>query len=505
MDFLAPIGLQFSEPLSLAVLQPILPELGLTLLALIVLGIDMVTPEERRGGIGVITAVGVGVILVVNLLVGGPTSDELSEQLVLGGMVRHDTLALIFKTMVLLAAGLTALVSVGLKRIGRQGEYYAIILVATLGMTLMSAAADLIMVFVALETTSIALYILAGILRDDDRSAEAGLKYFLFGAFTSSIMLYGLSLLFGFTGKTNLYELAEPLSEIFSSGAEGSFAVALSLVLILVGFGFKVAAVPFHFWTPDVYQGAPTPITGFISTASKAASFALLMRVFLAAFPGLESQWTALFAVMAAVTMTVGNVLALPQRNIKRLLAYSSIAQAGYVLIGVATVSDLGSAAVTFYLFMYVLTNIAAFAVVALFSEATGSEEIADLAGLSRRSPYVALAMVVALLSLAGIPPLAGFFGKFFLFLAAVEAGMVWLAIVGVLNAIVGLYYYLTVIKVMYVDRAEDESPIGVPMAQTVTLLVTSIGVVVMGTFSAPWFNWAVKAAAGLDVTVVLP
>lgn len=489
----------------MAAVQPILAEIGLTLLIFVILAIDMayVNDEERRKNIGWVAAIGVLIILVVMVLFGRPTGSNLSEQLVLGGMLRHDTLAFIFKTMILIASALTAMMSINAKKIGRQGEYYAILLVATLGMTLMSAASDLIMVFVSLETTSIALYVLAGILRDD-RSSESGLKYFLFGAFTSSIMLYGLSLLFGFTGQTNLYALAEPLREVLDGGPGGAFAIMLSLVLILVGFGFKVAAVPFHFWTPDVYQGAPTPITAFISTASKAASFVLLLRVFLAVFPAMQTEWTTLVAVMAAVTMTLGNVLALPQRNIKRMLAYSSIAQAGYVLIGVVAVSDLGAAAVTFYMFMYMLTNIAAFAVVILFSEATGSEEIADLAGLSRRSPRMALAMVVALLSLAGIPPLAGFFGKFFLFSAAVQADMVWLAIIGVLNSILALYYYLMVIKVMYVDRSEDESPIAVPFARAVTLVITSVGIVVMGTVSAPWFNWALAAANELDVPSVL-
>lgn len=498
--------MEFTEPVSLSVLLAIVPEIGLTILALIVLTIDMTTPEERRGGIGLVAAVGVAVILVANLLLGGPRASDLEGQLVLGGMLRHDTLALIFRTMVLLAGALTCLISVGLEKVGRQGEYYVIILVATLGMSLMSAAADLIMVYLGLETTSISLYVLAGFIRDDERSSESGLKYFLFGAFTSSIMLYGLSLLYGFAGQTNIYALAGPLAERLSEGAQGTFALILSLVLIIVGFGFKVAAVPFHFWTPDVYQGAPTPITAFISTASKAASFALLLRVFLAVFPSaMQPQWTALVAAMAAATMTLGNVLALPQRNIKRLLAYSSIAQAGYALIGVVAISDLGAAAVTFYMFMYVLTNIGAFTVIVLFSRATGSEDIADYAGLSRRSPYLALALVVALLSLAGIPPLAGFMGKFYLFSAAVQANMVWLAIVGVLNAIVALYYYLTVIKIMYVDSSDDDSPIQVPRAHAFTLVVTSVGVLLMGTIpSVPWFEWAVTAASGLGLPGVM-
>lgn len=499
--------MDFTQPVTLAsALLPIVPEIGLTLLAIIILAIDMLTPEERRANIGIVATVGVVVILLVNLLLSQlvPPAGDLEGQLALGGMLRHDGLALIFRTMVLLAAALTCLMSVDLEKIGRQGEYYAIVVVAALGMSLMSAAADLIMVFLGLETTSISLYILAGFMRDDDKSSESGLKYFLFGAFTSVIMLYGLSLLYGFTGETNIYALAGPLSERMAGGEEGVFALILALVLVIVGFGFKVAAVPFHFWTPDVYQGAPTPVTAFISTASKAASFALLLRVFLAVFPSMQDQWTALVAAIAAATMTLGNVLALPQRNIKRLLAYSSIAQAGYALVGVVAISDLGAASVAFYMFMYVLTNIGAFTVVVLFSRATGSDDIADYAGLSRRSPSLALAMVVSLLSLGGIPPLAGFFGKFFLFSAAIQADMVWLAVVGVLNAIVALYYYLTVIKIMYVDKPADETAIAVPRPHAVTLVVTSLGVILMGTLSTPWFNWAVTAASGLGLPGVL-
>lgn len=493
-----------STPTFLEVVLPLIPEIGLTLLALVILLLELGLKEERRENLGIITAVGVAIILALTFTLGKPTGVTLEEQLVLGGMLRHDLFSLIFRVMILIAAALTSLISVGYKNVGNKGEYFAILLVAAIGMSLMSSAADLIMVFLGLETTSIALYVLAGFLRDDDKSSEAGMKYFLFGAFTSAIMLYGLSLLYGFTGQTNIYALSDALGALAGSGAEGSFAVILSVVMIMVGFGFKVSAVPFHFWTPDVYQGAPTPITAFISTASKAASFALLLRVFVAVFPVTNIPWTALLAAMSAVTMTVGNVLALPQRNIKRLLAYSSIAQAGYTLMGVVAINDLGASAVAFYMFMYVLTNIGAFGVVILFSRATGSDDIADYAGLSRRSPFLALAMVVALLSLAGIPPLGGFFGKFFLFSAAVRAGMVWLAILGVLNAIVALYYYLTVIKIMWVDPATGDETIGVPRSHALALIVASVGVVVMGVFATPWFNWGIEAAASLNLPGVL-
>jgi NADH-quinone oxidoreductase subunit N len=335
------------------------------------------------------------------------------------------------------------------------------------------------------------------------------MKYFLFGSFASAILLYGFSLLYGFTGQTSITAIAEFLgSEQFSTNI---VPVLISMVLIVVGFAFKIGAAPFHFWTPDVYEGAPTPVTAFLSVASKAASFAVIARFFIAVFPEglvLNGQeiagfWVQLASVLAVVSMTLGNVVALAQKNIKRLLAYSSIAQAGYTLIGIAALSAGGQnsiAAIGFYMFMYTFTNLLAFAVVIVFSEATGSENIADLAGLSRRNPWLALTMTIALLSLAGVPPAAGFFGKFFLFEAAVDAGLVWLAIVGVLNAIVALYYYLIVVKIMYVDHGQFEQQV-IPVAQPYvwTLAITTLAVLLLGTFAAqPIFDWASQGAAML-------
>ncbi len=493
-------------------LPSIAPEVGLTILAIVVLFLEMYLPESQRRGIAYVTAIGLGLLAITPIIWSPPSpeSPQYAENLLYwGGMIRHDVLSQIFKVMVLLGASITALMSVDVKGVGNKGEYYLIIIVSTLGACLLSASADLIMLFLALETLSIPLYVLAAFKRNDVRSSESGMKYFLFGSFASAIMLYGLSLLYGFTGQTNLYFIASFLG---SSGfADLPVPVLGAMVLVVVGFGFKISAVPFHFWTPDVYEGAPTPVTAYLSVASKAASFALLVRFFIAVFPVdlvvgdqvIQGFWVNLMAVLATISMTLGNVLALPQRNIKRLLAYSSIAQAGYTLIGVAAIqsqTEQGVAAVGFYLFMYTFTNLLAFAVVILFSESTGSETIADLAGLNRRSPWLALTMTIALLSLAGIPPAAGFFGKFFLFNAAVEANLTWLAIVGVLNAIVALYYYLIVIKVMYVDRSEDEDkPIPMSMPYVWVLGVTTVMVILLGTVGAQVvFNWAAEGARSL-------
>ncbi len=491
----------------------IVPEIGLTIVAVIVLALDLYLPESQRRIIAIVTGVGLLATALLYFLLFGPTLHPQNAGLFWGGTMRHDTLSEIFKIMVLAAGAITALMTIDVSGLARKGEFYLVIVVSTLGASLMSGAADLIMVFLALETTTIPLYILAAFNRKDGRSSESGMKYFLYGSFASANLLYGLSLLYGFTGQTNLYAIAE----YFSSAAFSANAapVLIAIALIIAGFGFKISAAPFHFWTPDVYEGAPTPVVAFLSVASKAGSFALLVRFFLAVFPGsvvingqeIQGFWTQLAAVLAIISMTLGNVVALVQKNIKRLLAYSSIAQAGYTLIGVAALQATSTAgqeqavaAIAFYMFMYTFTNLLAFGVIILFSEATGSETIADLAGLSRRSPMLALAMTIALLSLAGVPPAAGFFGKFFLFQAAVQANLVGLAIFAVLNSIVALYYYLVVIKVMYVDRGKDEDqPIRVSQTYVWVLGVTALVVILLGTFFAtPIFEWATRGAASL-------
>jgi NADH-quinone oxidoreductase subunit N len=368
-----------------------------------------------------------------------------------------------------------------------------------MGMCLMASSADLVMLYLAIETTSIPLYVLAGFLVDDKASTEAGFKYLLFGALTSAIMLYGFSLLFGFTGTTDLYKLAGLLP-----AGPGALILALGMIfLLLVGIGFKASLVPFHFWAPDVYQGAPTPVAGFLSTASKAAGFAVLLRLFIAAFPASAPSWTSILAVLAVITMTVGNLLALPQTNIKRLLAYSSIAHAGYAMIGVVAYSTLGAASAVFYLMAYILTNLLAFGSVMAVGRVIGSDEIKDYAGLSRRSPGLGIAMLVAFLSLAGMPPFGGFVAKVFVFAAAIQnPALIWLAVVGILNSIVGLYYYLNVLKSVYLFRmegeAEDQHPIALTRPYTIALVVLALGVLLIGTLFAPWFNLSNLAALNL-------
>lgn len=472
------------EPMAFtpSMLLAILPEIGLVVLAALVLVLDLVWRGPIRRTMGWVTAAGLMVVLVLAVLFARPGADA---QLIFGGMLRLDGTAFVFRLVFLLGAALTALFMADHSPEGQHGEFYTLMIVATLGMNLMASSADLIMLYLAIETTSLPLYVLAGSMTRDPNSTEAGIKYFLFGALTSAIMLYGFSLLYGFSGTTSLYAMAGQFQT-------NNVWVLAAIVLILVGFGFKVSAVPFHFWAPDVYQGAPTPVAGFLSTASKAAGFAVLMRVMAAAFPSLSVSWTTLVAILSAASMIVGNVLALVQKNIKRLLAYSSIAQAGYILLGVAAASDFGYAGATFYLLSYLVTNLAAFGIVALVGRSLGSDELVAYTGLHRRSPGLAMALLVAMLSLGGIPPLSGFVGKLLVIGAAVQSGAIWLAFIAVVTSVVGLFYYLTVIKITFVGKpAETGASLRVTAPWRLALLVCMVGIVFLGTVFGPWYTLA--------------
>lgn len=480
-----------------ATFLPILPEILLLVLALLVLALDAGLPKEQHRNLGWVTAAGAGMIMLVSLT-GAP--DE-KATLIWGEMLRHDWLAFIFKLLFTFGAGITALLAMDYKGLAERGEFYALLLISTLGMNLMVSSADLVMLYLAIETTSIPLYILAGFLLNDDRSTEAGFKYLLFGAMTSSVMLYGFSLLYGFSGTTSLYRIADGLSQ----NAVLTTPLLGSLLLILVGFGFKISAVPFHFWAPDVYQGAPTPVAGFLSTASKAAGFMVLMRFLITVapqqiFPQPSVYASSVLMALSITTMTLGNLVALAQTNVKRLLAYSSIAHAGYALIGIVVGSELGLTSTIFYMVAYLVTNLAAFGVVTAYGQVVGSDEYTAYYGMSRRSPYLALAMLVAFLSLAGMPPLGGFIAKVFVFAAAVQStNLIWLAVIGVLNSIVGLYYYLTLLKYVYLYRSDnDEQPASVSTPNKLALVVLTIGILVIGILFGPWFTWASMAARAI-------
>lgn len=484
------MSIQTFEPTTLLA---ILPEILLVVLAGLILTFDVIWKPENKRNLGWLTAGGLLVVMVVSLIFASPQD---TGRLIFGGMIRQDWLSFAFILLFMFAAAITALFAMDLKVIGQKGEFYLLMLISTLGMSLMASAADIIMLYLAIETTSIPMYILAGFMTRDDKSTESGFKYLLFGAAASSIMLYGFSLLYGFSGQTNIYQIA--LS--FYNVEFPKIAVIGSLLLIFVGFAFKISAFPFHFWAPDVYEGAPTPIAGFLSTASKAAGFVVVLRVLVAIFtPSATPDWINMLSIVSVLTMTVGNVLALVQTNIKRLLAFSSIAHAGYILIGVVALSQLGLTSVVFYLIAYLITNLAAFGIVMTFSQVVGSDEISAYSGLSRRKPWLALAMLVAFLSLAGMPPLAGFMAKIFVFAAAVKVGLVWLAFLGVLNSIVGLYYYLTVLKYVYLFRSDDEGqPLAISRPYSIALTILIVGIILVGTLFGPWFNLSTQIASSL-------
>ena len=476
----------------------ILPEILILLVGMLLLVIEPFWKEEQRRNVGWLTAGGLFLSMVISLLFGQPGEPTTT----LGGMVRFDWLGFFFKQLFMFAGAATALLLMDNENVGRRGEAYLLLLASLIGMNLMAVSADLVMLYLAIETTSIPLYVLSGFMLADEKSTEAGFKYLLFGALTSTIMLYGFSLIFGFAGTTDIYQLAQ----MFTTGNLSPTVAFGILALILVGLGFKVSVVPFHFWAPDVYEGAPTPVAGFLSTASKAAGFAVLVRLFFVIFPDpqldLARGWAMTLAVIAAITMTVGNLLALPQTNIKRLIAFSSVAHAGYALIGVVALSQLGAASVVFYLAAYIATNLLAFGIVMAFSRVTGLEDLKDYAGMSRRSPWLALMMLSAFLSLAGMPPFAGFVAKVFVFAAGIQAGYVWLVIIGILNSIIGVYYYLNAMKYVYLYRmpGEDEENHPLPMTRpyAIALAVLTIGVILIGTIFAPWFSWSDAAALNL-------
>jgi NADH-quinone oxidoreductase subunit N len=478
--------------IDLASIRAITPQLGLFLLGVVVFILDLVWKGDQRKRLSGITAAGLVLVGAASAIWGIPSADG---SLVFGGMLRHDWLAFAFTLVFLFGGTITALLARNDEGTGKRGEFYLLMIISILGMTLMAGSADLILLFLAIETTSIPLYVLAGFQRKNAASVEAGFKYLLYGSLTSALMLYGFSLLYGFTGTTQMAGIMEQLR----LGSLPVITISGVMVLILVGIGFKISAVPFHFWAPDVYQGAPSQVSGFLSTASKAAGFSVLLRLFMTALLPNAAVWFILIAVLSAASMTFGNLQAINQKNIKRLLAYSSIAQAGYVLVGVAAISELGVSAVVFYLMAYLVTNLAAFGIVTVIGRKLGSDEISAYAGLSRRSPELALGLLAAFLSLAGIPPFAGFVGKVLLFTSAMQAHLAWLVGIGIINSIIGLYYYLVVLKVAYLDRSEgDEQPLRLEWSAKTAVILCLAGVVLAGILFGPLFELTRAAAAGI-------
>jgi NADH-quinone oxidoreductase subunit N len=456
---------------------PLVPELVLIAFAIIALAADLT--RSGRGSSFWLSCLGVFAAAAACIYWAQPGES-------FGGSFVRDAFTLGIDLIALLIAFMTLLVSreyVWIKRI-ECGEYYSLILFATAGMMLMAGAGDMVIVFLGIEILSVASYALAGLLRGNALSNESSLKYLLLGAMSSAFLLYGMASIYGLTGSTNLKEIAAVLPGALSASP---FLGYIGIGMLIVGFGFKVAAVPFHMWTPDVYEGAPTSVTAFFTAGPKAAAFAAAIRVFVVGLGGVTDQWTGVIAVLAILTMTVGNIGALAQSEIKRMLAYSSVAHAGYLLIGLAVPGALGLSAIVFYLVAYTLMNLGAFAAItAVERQGEVRTELRGYAGLARSRPGIALALTIFLVSLGGLPPTVGFIGKFYIFSAAVKNGMLWLAIIGALNSLISIYYYLRVTVMMYMSEPEEDAPdVAMDWAGRVALVGASIAIIVLGIFPA--------------------
>ena len=494
------------DPQILSDLKRFYPELILTAAFLCVVIADLGASTLRRHLTFVLSALG----LIFAFFAVLPLFRE-SAGVLFYGTIALDPMAVFFKCFLILASFLVLLAVPGSKELSqrRLGEFYAILLGVTVALLLLASSEDMVMLYLSLETVSIGSYILVGYLKNDRQSNEAALKYLLFGAVASGCMLYGLTILYGLTGTTKL----AVLRDVLVSGAAGENPVILLIatVLVLAGFGFKTAAVPFHFWCPDVYTGAPTPVTAFLSVAPKAAGFAILIRFF---FTGLSVpsanadfwtqfraiDWHLLILFISIITMTLGNIAALRQDNMKRLLAYSSIAHAGYIFMGVVVLTSQGLQSVLIYLITYLFMNLGAFLVVIEVFNFTGSFDLKDYRGLYRRSPFLTISMTIFLLSLMGIPPFAGFFGKLYVFGAAVNTNLAWFAVVGALNSVVAVYYYARVIKTMIIEETDATSRIRIPWTSHILvwiMLLPTVGLMLFWSRIQQWTLYSMKLFLG--------
>lgn len=468
-------------------LGPVMPEILMTAFALIVLLIDLLI--KRKEIVALVSIAGVALIALS--LVG-------SSGATFGGMYIADGYSMFFKFIFFINVILSVLISMKYIIIEKinYGEYYSLILFSTLGMMIMASAADLIVLYLGLELMALSTYILAGFIRHEARSSEAALKYFLLGAFSSAFLLYGISIIYGLTGTTDISAIAAFVSE---KGLSSNSALLLSVLMLTVAFGFKIAAAPFHMWAPDVYEGAPTSITAFMSVGPKAAGFAVLGRVFMIAFASVKLDWTTILAILSILTMGIGNIVALSQTNIKRMLAYSSIAHAGYALLGIISANNEGIASMMNYLMIYAFMNIGAFAVIIMLrSEGFRGENIHDYEGLAKHHPLAAALMLIFMFSLTGIPPTAGFIGKLYVFLAAINAGYTWLVVIAVIFSAISAFFYLRIVMFMYMRDPKMEVTLTKSLGTGIVIGITTVAVLFIGVFPSYLLNFAKEAIKGL-------
>lgn len=463
---------------------PVMPEIVMLCAALLILMLDLAI--KRKETVAFLSIVAVA--LVAYTLSG-------SSGVTFGGMFLADSYSMFFKLIFLISLALSILISVKYIAVEKVnfGEYYSLMLFATLGMMIMASAGDLIVLYLGLELMALSTYVLAGFIRHDRKSNEAALKYFLLGAFASAILLFAISITYGFTGTTDIKAIAAYIAENGTSPY-----LMLAVVLFVAAFSFKIAAVPFHMWAPDVYEGAPTSITAFMSVGPKAAGFAAMGRVFLVAFGSLQVDWVQILIPIAIITMAVGNIVALSQTNIKRMLAYSSIAHAGYVLLGLIAGGPEGMASMMNYLFIYAFMNIGAFAVVILLrSEGFRGDNITDYEGLSKTHPLYAALMLIFMFSLTGIPPTAGFIGKFYVFMAVVNAGYTWLVVVALVFSVISAYFYLRIVMYMYMKEPQTEVKLTTSPAINLALALSAAAVLLIGILPGKLIELARMAAGG--------
>jgi NADH-quinone oxidoreductase subunit N len=480
----------------------IAPVLALTITGCLVMLVDVFTPRRAgKGHLAVLSLVGLAVTAALALYTW-----DYQNQTAFSGMVVADRFTQFFNLLFAFIAAVTVLLSqTQLEREDfHAGEYYSLLLFSAAGMMLMAGAADLIMVFLGIELLSISLYIMTGFSRYRLESEEASIKYLLLGSFATGFLLFGIALVYGATGSTNLGCVAEALgasswfapetcTPAFTYSGRAPVILLAGMGLLIVGLGFKAAVAPFHLWTPDVYEGAPTAVTAYMSVGAKAAAFAAVLRVFMIAFPTLARDWAGMIGVIAALTMILGNTVAISQTNIKRMLAYSSIAHAGYILVAIVAASAIGAQSVLFYTLAYTLMNLGAFAIVIMLGRRGEENELlSDYAGLGYRQPVMAFLMTIFMLSLAGIPPTVGFVGKFYIFAAAMQAGQVVLAVIGVLASVVSVYFYLRVIYLMYMVEPTREygTPTRAPWALAAAA-ISAAAVVLLGLYPIPLLDWA--------------
>lgn len=472
----------FTLTLSFADLLLLLPEIVLTCWLCIVVIVDFSVPRLPKEQLAILSIT--GLLATLGCLVWFDVT-HVSGAL-FGNMFVLDRMAIFFKIFIVGSTALVILASIQYVERFRffRGEYYVLVVMSALGMMFMSSANDLLSLFVSLEFSTLGFYILVGYLREDLASNEAGLKFFILGVFAAGLLAYGISLVYGETGKL-------VFSDMNLSATPGAI---IGFLLIFAALGFKIGAVPFHSWIPDTYHGAPTPVTAYLSIAPKGAAFAILLRIFFVALASFKPMWVILLVAVSILSMTYANIVAIAQRNIKRLLAYSGIAQVGNVLIGLAAGTKMGNDAILFYLLAYLFANLGAFAVVIAVSHAIGSDDIEDYNGLGRRSPFLAFSMLVFLLSLAGVPPLAGFIGKLYIFIAAIKEGLYTLITVGLINIVISMYYYMIVVKKMYINEPTNPSPVTISGPMKAVVYVGLAGTLVIGIYPQPFIDWVVGA-----------